>query len=141
MSALESFPVHCWKLRPCLKRRSPGYGGTNAILSHRVSDRKMPWRSLLGLPPVDLIQDRVGFRLSVFTHKVLTHPINKMILEHTLDELVEEVWGYQFIDIRTRKMFGEWLIGRVSESPCCNHDGTETYLDIANDPVTFPKHL
>jgi hypothetical protein len=49
--------------------------------------------------------------------KILTHPINKVIFEYTLDKLVEEVWGYQLVNIRTRKMFGEWLTGRVRESP------------------------
>ena len=55
MSALESFPVHCWKLRPCLKRRRPGNGGTNAILSQRVSEWKVIRKVSLDLPPVNLI--------------------------------------------------------------------------------------
>ena len=38
ISALESSPVHCWKLRPCLKRRRPGNGGASAILHWRISE-------------------------------------------------------------------------------------------------------
>ena len=87
------------------------------ILSHRVSESKMFWRSLRNVPPVNLVQDQVGFRLSMFMHKVLAHPINKVILENTLDKLVEEVRGYQLVDIHTREMFSEWLTGRVRAPP------------------------
>lgn len=46
-------------------------------------------------------------------HKILTHPVNEVILEYTLDKLVKEVRGYQLVNIRTREMFGEWLTGCV----------------------------
>jgi hypothetical protein len=45
--------------------------------------------------------------------EILAHPINKVIFEYTLDKLVEEVRSYQLINICTRKVFGEWLAGRV----------------------------
>ena len=50
--------------------------------------------------------------------KVLAHPLNEVVFEYTFDELVEEVWSYQFVDVCTREMFSEWLGGvvRVSTS-------------------------
>jgi len=49
----------------------------------------------------------------MFVLKILTHPINEVILEYTLDKLVEEVWSYQLVNICARKMFGERLTGCV----------------------------
>ena len=39
INALESFPVHCWKFRPCLNLRRPGNRGTRAIL--RVDEERL----------------------------------------------------------------------------------------------------
>jgi len=47
--------------------------------------------------------------------KVLTHPLNKVVFEYAFDELVEEVWSYQFMDVCVGEMLGEWL-GGVWES-------------------------
>ena len=41
--------------------------------------------------------------------KVLAHPLDKVVFEYAFDELVEEVRSYQFVDVCTREMFGEWL--------------------------------
>lgn len=41
--------------------------------------------------------------------KVLTHPINEVIFENTLDKLVEEVRSYQLVNICTRKALSERL--------------------------------
>jgi len=48
--------------------------------------------------------------------KVLAHPLNKVVLENTFDELVEEVRCYQFMDVCAGKMLGEWLGGGVRVS-------------------------
>ena len=44
--------------------------------------------------------------------EILGDPVDKVIFEHTLDQLMKEVWGYQFMDICTREMLGERLRGR-----------------------------
>jgi len=49
----------------------------------------------------------------MLTPQVLAHPFNKVVLEHTFDELVEEIWSYQFMDVCTGEMLGEWL-GRMA---------------------------
>lgn len=42
----------------------------------------------------------------------ITHnPLDKMVFEHTLNQLVKEVWGDEFIDVCMGEMFGEWLRG------------------------------
>ena len=48
--------------------------------------------------------------------KILTYPINEVIFKYTLDELVQEVWSYQLVYIRTRKIICKWLDGRVREA-------------------------
>jgi len=52
---------------------------------------------------------------------------------------VEEVWGYQLVDIRTREMFSEWLTDRMSNGIAMWGQGwDETYLDILDDPILLP---
>ena len=41
--------------------------------------------------------------------KVFAHPLNKVVLEHTLDELVKKVWSDELIDVGIGKVFREWL--------------------------------
>ena len=48
----------------------------------------------------------------MFTFKVLAHPLNKVILENALNNLVKQVQGDELIDIGIGEMFGERL-GRV----------------------------
>jgi hypothetical protein len=45
----------------------------------------------------------------MLTHKILADPVDKVVFKYTLDELMEEVWGYQLMDIRTREILGEGL--------------------------------
>ena len=55
MNAFESFPVHCWKFRPCLNLQSPGNKGTRAILGRRSGvEGLMKNRSK---PSINLIKD------------------------------------------------------------------------------------
>jgi hypothetical protein len=41
--------------------------------------------------------------------KVLAHPLNKVVLEDPLDELVEQTWGNELVDVCIWKVFCEWL--------------------------------
>jgi len=43
--------------------------------------------------------------------KVAYHPLDKVVFEYTLDELVKEVWGDKFVDIGMGEIFGERLEG------------------------------
>ena len=52
----------------------------------------------------------------MFTFKILTHPIDKMILKNSFDKLVEDVWGYQLINISMREVLGEQLTGQVRDT-------------------------
>lgn len=47
----------------------------------------------------------------MFMFKVFTHPLNEVILEYTLDELVKQVWGDKFIDVGIWEVFCKWLGG------------------------------
>ena len=47
----------------------------------------------------------------MFFFEIVHHPLDKVIFEHTLDKLVKEVWGDEFVDVCMRKVFGEWLEG------------------------------
>lgn len=50
----------------------------------------------------------------MFTFKVFTHPLDKVVLEHPLDELVEQVWTNQFVDICIGEVFCKRLGGGES---------------------------
>ena len=41
--------------------------------------------------------------------KVLTHPLNKVVLEYPLDELVEQIGSNELVDIRVGEIFCERL--------------------------------
>jgi hypothetical protein len=45
----------------------------------------------------------------MFAFKVFAHPLNKMVLENPLDELVEQVWCDEFVDIGVGEVFCEGL--------------------------------
>jgi len=53
----------------------------------------------------------LGF--AMFTFKVLTHPLDKVVFEYPLDELVQQVWSDEFVNISIGEVFCERL-GRVS---------------------------
>jgi len=62
-------------------------------------------------PPINFVQNHFAPRLSVLFLEITDNPLNKMVFEHTLDELVKQVWGDEFVDVRMGKVFGEWLEG------------------------------
>lgn len=41
--------------------------------------------------------------------KVLADPVDEVVLEYTLDELMEEVRSYQLVDVCTRKVLSKGL--------------------------------
>lgn len=47
----------------------------------------------------------------MFTFKVFTHPLNEVILEYSLDELVKQVRGDKFVDVGIWEVFCKWLGG------------------------------
>ena len=70
--------------------RNPGKGGASAIL-FRGGEIQEIWR--LGsefsyLPAVDLIDDSIPPRSAMDVFEVLANPVNEVILEDTLDQLV-----------------------------------------------------
>lgn len=136
ISALESLPVHCWKLRPCLKRRSPGNGGAKAILRRSVSESDR--RDHFNIPPVNLVEDRVRLSLSMFAFKVLAHPVDEVIFEDPFDELMKEIGGYQFIDICVGKMVCKRLAELVSDA---DTERNKTHCNATDNSIRFPEFL
>lgn len=43
--------------------------------------------------------------------QVRFHPINQVVLESTLNDLMQNIWGEQLMDVCTRKIVGERLAG------------------------------
>ena len=41
--------------------------------------------------------------------EIANDPLNKMVFEDALDELVKQVWGDELIDVRMGKVFSERL--------------------------------
>jgi len=69
----------------------------------------------------------------MFAFKMLTHPIDEVILENSFDELMEDVRSYQFINICMGKMVRKWLAGQVNDA---NTEQTETKPTVT--PLTIP---
>jgi hypothetical protein len=67
--------------------------------------------------------------------QVLTYPFNKVVLEHTFDELVEEIRSYQFMDVCPGEVLSEWLGGWLGNPPhAAGIDGT----GLTVTPSTIP---
>jgi hypothetical protein len=45
----------------------------------------------------------------VLAFKVFTHPLNEVVLEYPLDELVEQVRSYELVDVRIGEVVCERL--------------------------------
>ena len=52
----------------------------------------------------------------MFKFEVLTHPLDKVVLEYALNKLVKEIQGYQFINICAREVVRERLAGQVRKT-------------------------
>jgi hypothetical protein len=63
-------------------------------------------------PPINFIQNSFALCLPMHIFKILYHPLNEVVLEYPLYDLVKEVRGDQFIDVRIGEVFSERLKGR-----------------------------
>ena len=46
------------------------------------------------IPVVNLVKDQISLGLAVFTLEILAYPLNKVIFEYSLHELVEKIQDY-----------------------------------------------
>ena len=90
-------------------------------------------------PPVNFIQNRFTSRLSMLFFKIVHDPLNKVVFEHAFDELVKQIWGDEFIDVRMGKMFGERLEGESDKAH--QTDRLATYNHVINNLIFFPHRL
>jgi hypothetical protein len=65
-------------------------------------------------------------------------PGNEMVLKGSFDELMENIWGNQFVYVCSREIVGEWLSIYVIRS----HElqKTSTHNDIADQTVLIPQY-
>lgn len=67
-----------------------------------------------GRPLINLIKGLRTLRGTVCNFEIIFDPGNKMILERSLDCLVEKIWGEEFVDICSWEVGREWLVSMVS---------------------------
>jgi hypothetical protein len=60
-------------------------------------------------PPINLVKHALRLRFTILLLKVLSNPLDKVVLESSLYHLMEEVRGEQLVNIGTRKVGREWL--------------------------------
>ena len=89
--------------------------------------------------PINFIQDHFTLCFSMFFSKILCHPFNEVVFEHSLDDLVQEVQGDQFVDICMGEVFSKWL--RNNKMKKWQVNGLMTYNYVVNNPVIFPNCL
>lgn len=63
----------------------------------------------MDVPPVNFVENGIRFRLSMCAFKVIAHPINEVVLEHALYQLVEKIWCDQLVNVGARKVICERL--------------------------------
>jgi hypothetical protein len=108
MSAFESFPVHCLKRRPSGNRRRPGKAGTVPSLEYARKPGKAKER-IEGIPPIDVVNDGIGLSFRVIGVDVVDDPLNHMILERSLDELMQKIRCNELVNVGTGKVARERL--------------------------------
>lgn len=92
INAFESSPVHCLNLRPSGNRRSPGKGGTMAMLNSAI--RCMTRNSYdMDIPSVNICHDFGSMCWAVLMTQVRNNPRYKVVLECPFDELMKEIRG------------------------------------------------
>jgi hypothetical protein len=69
--------------------------GNSGALQMRIKTEKL-W---VDLPSINVVEDLVGLCLTMGHNKIFINPRNKMILEYTLDELMQDVWGNKLLNI------------------------------------------
>ena len=61
-------------------------------------------------PTVNLLDDFSGLILCICRQpNILNDPLNEVVLERALDELVEQIRGQELMDVRTREVVCKWL--------------------------------
>lgn len=63
---------------------------------------------------VNVIQDAGGVRCRVVLLDVGFHPRYEVVLKSALDNLVQDVWREKLVDVCTRKVLSERLLGEAS---------------------------
>ena len=53
---------------------------------------------------------------TVYNDKIILNPLDKVVLENTFDQLMEEVWCEEDPRVRTRNNNCEWLVNRLIRS-------------------------
>jgi len=75
----------------------------------------------------------------MFVFKVLAHPLNKVILEYPLDELVKQIWSNELVDISVGKIVSERLDSDEFESGTVDRDGTHS--NIIDNTIRLPQYF
>lgn len=68
----------------------------------------------------------------MFVFEVLADPLNKVVLKHSLDELVEQVRSDELVDISVGKVFCERLGGSFSVT---DHTDLRRGLTVASSTI------
>jgi hypothetical protein len=73
----------------------------------------------------------------VFAFKVLTRPLDEVVLEYSLNKLVKDVRSYQLIDICTREVICERLAAQVRKTGMQSMGG----LTVASSMIPYLSQI
>ena len=90
------------------------------------------------LPVINNVLDSLCITRSVLVLNVINHPLDEVVLKCPLDQLVEKIWGQQFIDLCLRKCLGKWLLNTQVRTR--QHEGGNSvkYRDLFNNTIILP---
>jgi len=119
----ERFRIVSCPLRESSALREPAYFGErcdtcNAGL-HGVNLNFFFNVRSIPLPSIDVIQNCCSTLWAMYKLEVLVNPLHKVVFEYALDELVEEVWGEEYMYVGARKIICEGLHGQVKAQFKC----------------------
>lgn len=86
------------------------------------------------MPLVNVADYLKSVALGVDMIEVITHPHHKVVLKHTLDQLVKKVWCKQFMNIGMWKTVCKWLSTMLAMKNLCF---TDLYIPINTKGVPY----
>lgn len=89
------------------------------------------------VPSIDFIKNTLGLRGPMDYLQVILNPLNEVILECTLDDLMEKVGGEKFMNVCAWEPHHERL-QCIDENHTRTSAGTVTHLEIWDNTVVVP---
>ena len=113
-------------------------GGTREILEKNKYIISTDFLGESGLPMINVVQYPLGPLIQIRGLDIIINPCYYMVLEDTFYQLMEDVQWQQIMDVSLQKIGRKWLNEVRSGYGLYARLGTDSYLDMSNNPIIVP---